>query len=253
MHALNMAQPDGSTRGGGSLPPLMPARTVLIIEDEPQIRRAVCNALRAVAERFIEAENAREGVDFAAAEQPDLVVLDLALPDQAGIEVCREIRRWSDVPIIVLSARHLEKDKVALFDAGADDYVTKPFALREFEARVRAQLRRATAADQRQGLAPVERDGVCVDVKRRAVTRAGNPIHLTPIEWRILSVLRGQVGRTLTHRQLFEAVWKREFGDPQLYLRVHITNLRRKLEPNPANPRFIVTEPGVGYRFDPGD
>ena len=227
------------------------ARTILIIDDEPQIRRAVRNALQSVAGRFLEAASGKEGIDLAAAERPDLIVLDLALPDQHGIEVCREIRCWSDTPIVVLSALHLEHEKVALLNAGADDYVTKPFALREFEARVRAQLRRASAAAQTSILDPIELEGIRIDFERRSVTRKGEPIRLTPIEWRILTALRAQAGRTLTHQHIFAAVWGRPDGNPQLDLRVHITNLRRKIEPDPAIPRLVVTEPGVGYRFEP--
>lgn len=243
--------PEMSSAPGAAAPArASPAHAILIVDDEPQIRRAVRNALRGETARVLEAATGGEGVDLAASGEPDLIVLDLSLPDLPGIEVCREVRRWSDVPIVVLSARHLEQEKIALFEAGADDYVTKPFSIRELAARVRAHLRRTAVSTRRQVLDAVERGGVRIDVVRRSVTRAGEPVHLTPIEWRILSALRARAGRTLTHQQLFEAVWGRVHGNPQLYLRVHITNLRRKVEPNPTNPIFVVTEPGVGYRFE---
>ncbi|MFI5214658.1 MAG: response regulator, partial [Gemmatimonadales bacterium] len=226
------------------------ARTVLVIEDDMPIRRAVRNALSELADRIVEAETGRQGIDFAAAERPELVVLDLGLPDMPGIEVCREIRRWATMPIVVLSARHAEDEKVQLLNAGADDYVTKPFSVPEFAARVRAQLRRA-----RTPSAPLEptlttADGLTIDFVRRTIARHEQPIRLTPLEWEILRVLSREPGRTLTHQQIFDAAWGREFGNPQQYLRVHITNLRRKIEVDSANPQLIVTEPGVGYRFE---
>jgi two-component system KDP operon response regulator KdpE len=226
------------------------ARTVLVIEDEMPIRRAVRNALRDLADRIVEAETGRQGIDFAAAERPELVVLDLGLPDVPGVEVCREIRRWATMPIVVLSARHAEDEKVLLLNAGADDYVTKPFSVSEFAARIRAQLRRARTPG-----APLEPllatpDGLTIDFVRRAVARHDVPIRLTPLEWEILRVLAREPGRTLTHQQIFDAAWGRPFGNPQQYLRVHITNLRRKVELDSANPQLIVTEPGVGYRFE---
>jgi two-component system KDP operon response regulator KdpE len=189
---------------------------------------------------------------MAAAGQPELVVLDLGLPDRPGLEICRELRRWTKVPILVLSARHSEQEKVSLLDAGADDYLTKPFGTRELIARVRAQLRRAALAGP--GASPVIRThGLTVDLAQRRVSRGGAAIHLTPIEWELLRTLVGQAGRTLTHRQIFDAVWGQKFGNPQQYLRVHVTNLRRKVEQDPARPRLILTEPGVGYRAELGD
>jgi two-component system KDP operon response regulator KdpE len=168
-----------------------------------------------------------------------------------GVEVCREIRRRSAVPIIVLSARHSEHEKVDLLNAGADDYVTKPFSVLELAARAKAQVRRAkTLAAAANSTAPVAVGGLLVDTVARRVARDGTQIHLTPIEWQILATLLASAGRTLTHQQIFDAVWGREFGSPQQYLRVHITNLRRKIEVDPAAPQIIVTEPGVGYRVD---
>jgi two-component system KDP operon response regulator KdpE len=226
----------------------MRARTLLIIDDEPQIRRAVKDVLQDSADRIVEAASGREGINLAASWHPDLVVLDLGLPDMNGIEVCRELRSWSRMPVVVLSARHSDEEKVALLDAGADDYVTKPFSLREFAARVRAQLRRAAHAAKATTV--IVADDLTIDFAARRVRRAGEPVHLTPIEFNILRALATQAGRTLTHQQLFEAVWGKAVGNAQQYLRVHITNLRRKIERDASRPRLVVTEPGVGYRFE---
>jgi two-component system KDP operon response regulator KdpE len=224
---------------------------VLVIDDEPQIRRAVRDALRDVAVRVDEAADGAAGVAAAAEHRPDLIVLDLGLPDVPGVEVCREIRRRSAVPIIVLSARHSEHEKVDLLNAGADDYVTKPFSVLELAARARAQIRRASSfAASSANATPMSIGGLHVDTAHRRVSRSGTQIHLTPIEWQILATLLASAGRTLTHQQIFDAVWDREFGSPQQYLRVHITNLRRKIETDPAAPQSIITEPGVGYRVE---
>jgi two-component system KDP operon response regulator KdpE len=229
--------------------------TILVIDDEPQIRRVVRNALEGDAVRVIEAATGRDGVDRAAAERPDLIVLDLGLPDMAGASVCAEIRGWSQAPIMVLSARHSEHEKVALLDAGADDYVTKPFSTAELRARVRAQLRRSRA-EPRAGAAGPGGEGaiaigdVAVDTAARTVRRSGEDVHLTPTEWDLLRAFVSNAGRTLTHDQIFRAVWGRAGGgDPQAYLRVHVANLRRKIERDAVRPALIVTEPGVGYRF----
>lgn len=227
-----------------------PADTILIIDDEVQIRRVVRNALSDVGVRVIEAATGREGIDLAAAERPLLIVLDLGLPDMPGISVCTEIRAWSSAPIIVLSARHSDAEKVALLDAGADDYVTKPFSTAEFLARVRAQLRRARIAEYPGAADPLEIDGLVIDVARRLVSRSGRTIHLTPTEWDLLRAFVRHMGRTLTHQQIFREVWGGGAGDAQTYLRVHIANLRRKVEQDPVRPRLILTEPSVGYRFD---
>jgi two-component system KDP operon response regulator KdpE len=223
---------------------------VLIIDDEPHIRRALKNALNEFASQIVEAETAAGGIDAAAISRPDLVILDIGLPDQSGAEVCRELRRWATMPIIVLSARHNEQDKVELFSLGADDYVTKPFGRAEFIARVQAHMRRARAARAVPSDEPVVAGALTIDLARRTLQRDGEPVRLTPIEWNILRALVMAMGRTLTHQQLFEAAWDRSFGSPQQYLRVYITNLRRKIEERPAAPKFIVTEPGVGYRFE---
>ena len=228
----------------------MCARALLVIEDDAPIRRALRNALAQTADRLLEAPTGREGIDLAATERPDLIVLDLGLPDIRGVDVCREIRSWSRAPIVVLSARHSDEEKVQLLNAGADDYVTKPFSTVEFVARVRAQLRRAALpADEEVGTV-VEAYGLTIDLPRRRVTRGRNAIRLTPIEWEILRTLVSNAGRTLTHQQIFAAVWGGGAGNPQQYLRVHITNLRRKIETNAARPEFVVTEPGVGYRAE---
>ncbi|HEX3868703.1 MAG TPA: response regulator transcription factor [Gemmatimonadaceae bacterium] len=231
---------------------LMPdADVVLVIDDEPQIRRAVRNALREVTERVDEAASGSAGIDAATTGHPDLVVLDLGLPDMAGVDVCREIRQRSAVPIIVLSARHSEHEKVDLLNAGADDYVTKPFSVLELAARAKAQIRRAkTLAAAAGNAGPVAIGALLIDSVTRKVSRDGVQLHLTPIEWQILATLLASAGRTLTHQQIFDAVWGRQFGSPQQYLRVHITNLRRKIEMDPAAPQIIITEPGVGYRAE---
>jgi two-component system KDP operon response regulator KdpE len=225
------------------------ARTILVIDDEPQIRRAVSNVLRAFGGRILEAATGSAGIDIAATEQPELIVLDLGLPDIPGLEVCREIRTWSGAPIIVLSARDSEDEKVSLLSAGADDYVTKPFGLRELQARAQAQLRRAATSTSSGSLAPIDTRDLRIDFAGHRVTRHGTDVRLTRVEWKLLAALAAQAGRTMTHRQIFDAVWGRRFGNPQQHLRVHITHLRRKLETDPSLPVLIVTEPGVGYRF----
>jgi two-component system KDP operon response regulator KdpE len=220
---------------------------LLVIEDEVDIRRAVGAALREQHPSIIEAPTGRAGVEAVDTSHPDLVILDLGLPDLDGLAVCERIRSMTVAPIIVLTARHGEADTVALLNAGADDYITKPFSTQELAARVSAQLRRARVPAVEHEI--IVSDGLSIDVHRRQATRDGNAVRLTPIEWELLSVLVSDPGRVFTHQQLFTAVWKRAFGDARLYLRVHVTNLRRKIERNPADPRLIITEPGVGYRF----
>ena len=227
------------------------ADAILVIDDEVPIRRAIANALRPLSDRMLEASTGAEGVAIAASARPDLIVLDLGLPDMDGAAVCREIRRWSSTPIVVLSARHGESEKVGLLTAGADDYVTKPFSLVELVARVQAHLRRSRTPTQSLSK-PIAFDGLTIDLVRREVRR-GAPIRLTRIEWLLLQTLLTHAGRTLTHQQLFDAVWAKSFGNPQQYLRVHMTNLRRKIEREPASPKLIVTDPGVGYRFEGGE
>jgi two-component system KDP operon response regulator KdpE len=226
----------------------MPAPVLLVVDDEPQIRRAVRHAFEPGGIRVVEAATGRDGIDLAAAERPDLIVLDLGLPDIVGLDVCREIRQWSGAPILVLSARHSDAEKVALLDAGADDYVTKPFSTPELQARVRALLRRAQAGPSGEPRLAI--GGLVMDLQARSLTRDGEPLHLTPTEWDLLRVLMTNAGRTLTHQHLFREVWTgRSFGDAQQYLRVYVTHLRRKIERDAVRPRYILTEPGVGYRF----
>ena len=229
----------------------MADETVLVIDDEPQIRRVVRHAVEGEVARTLEAATGAEGIDLAASVRPALIVLDLGLPDMSGEDVCREIRSWSTAPIVVLSARHSDREKVALLDAGADDSVTKPFSTIELKARIRAQLRRSRLAAAGDTGAPIHLDGdIVIDVVKPQVTRAGAAVHLTRTEWELLRALIAHQGRTMTHRELFTAVWGNSFGDAQQYLRVHIRSLRRKIEPDPVRPRYIVTEPAVGYRFD---
>jgi two-component system KDP operon response regulator KdpE len=228
----------------------MAPTTILVIDDEPKIRAVVCEALAADVARCLVAGTGREGLTVAADERPDLVVLDLGLPDIQGIEVCRRLREWSSAPIVVLSARHSEEEKAALLDAGADDYVTKPFSTVEFRARVRAQLRRSRMPQPASSGEPLRLGDLTIDAARRQVTRDGATVHLTPTEWSLLSALVKRAGKTVTHRQLFTAVWGNSHGDAQQYLRVYVTHLRKKIEADPYLPRHIVTEPGVGYRFE---
>lgn len=221
---------------------------ILIVDDEAQIRQVVRNALEGIGTTVLEAATAREAREIAASARPDLFVLDLTLPDADGLELCRELRAITAAPIIVLSARHSDRDKVALLDGGADDYITKPFSTLELQARVRAQLRRASTAtsSDRIVLGTLE-----IDLQRRVVERAGVEVHLTPLEWGLLRTFATHRGQVLTHRQLFRAVWGVSEGDAQQYLRVYVGQLRRKLEDDPMRPRLIKTEPAVGYRFDP--
>ena len=225
---------------------------ILVIDDELQIRRALSESLLALPARVLEARTASEALALAVSEHPDLVVLDLGLPDRPGIDVGTDIRRWSSAPIVVLSARHAESEKIKLLNAGADDYVSKPFSLGEFIARVQAQLRRA-GAPKVDPTAVVEYDGLRVDLAKREVRRGEQKIKLTPTEWSILRTLVVHASRPVSHQQIFDAVWGRAYGNPQQYLRVFITHLRRKIERDAATPRVIVTEPGFGYRFGSED
>jgi two-component system KDP operon response regulator KdpE len=228
----------------------MQGDVVLIVDDEPQIRRVVRNAVDGDNRRVIEAATGREAIDLAAAERPVLIVLDLGLPDMSGIEVCRAIRSWSSAPVIVLSARHSDQEKVALLDAGADDYITKPFSPSELQARVRAQLRRSRIAPVAGASQQLAVGDLVIDLVKPSVKRAGVAVHLTKTEWELFRTFIQHAGRTLTHQQLFRAVWGNSSGDMQQYLRVQVRSLRRKLEADPVQPRLIVTEPGVGYRFE---
>ena len=228
----------------------MAADLVLVIDDEAPIRRVVRNAVESGIGTVIEAPSGREGIDLAAAERPQLIILDLGLPDLEGIAVCREIRSWSSVPIIVLSARQSPQEQAALLDAGADDYITKPFSTIELVARMRAALRRYRVTPLATADVAVTVGGVVIDFAKPNLTRDGAAVHLTKTEWQLLRALARNAGRTMTHRQIFSEVWGKSFGDAQQNLRVHIRSLRRKIEADPVRPRVIVTEPGVGYRFE---
>jgi len=228
-----------------------PTPVALLIEDEPQIRRFVRAALEAEGWQVFEAATAQHGLRDAATRKPDLLVLDLGLPDGDGLEVIRDVRSWSTVPIVVLSARVEEDDKIAALDAGADDYLTKPFGVGELLARVRANLRRPrNAGSDGQVDETVFRFGeVEVDRQARIVRRADNEVHLTPIEYRLLLVLVTNVGRVLTHRQLLREVWGPSHSEQGHYLRVYMGHLRQKLETDPSQPQHLLTETGVGYRL----
>ena len=229
-----------------------PAATVLLIEDEPQIRRFLRSALAAGPLTLIEAGTAREGLAQAAGRKPDVVLLDLGLPDQDGIDVTRQLREWSPVPIIVISARGREQDKIDALDAGADDYLTKPFSIGELQARIRVALRHATARATGTGDPVYEAHGLRVDLARREVTRDGAVVHLTPTEYRLLTALVKHAGRVLTHRQLLREVWGPGAQEQSHYLRVYVNQLRQKLEADATRPQLLKTEPGVGYRFAEG-
>jgi two-component system, OmpR family, KDP operon response regulator KdpE len=219
---------------------------ILIVEDEPQIRRFVRSALEEENCRVVEAGSAATALEQMTAAMPALVVLDLGLPDRDGVVLIRELRAWSAVPVLVLSARSAEDEKIAALDAGADDYLTKPFGVGELRARLRAMLRRLGAAASE----PVVRFGdVRVDHVHRNVERGGIPVHLTPIEYRLLCLMIANAGKVLTHRHLLRDVWGPGCGERSHYLRVYVGHLRQKLEADPARPKHLLTETGVGYRF----
>ncbi|WP_382159251.1 two-component system response regulator KdpE [Hydrogenophaga sp. ANAO-22] len=221
---------------------------ILIVEDEAHIRRFVRLALEAEGHTVHEAENYQRGLIEAGTRRPDLVVLDLGLPDGDGVGLIRELRQWSAMPVIVLSARSAEASKIAALDAGADDYLVKPFGAGELGARVRAQLRRHH--QQTPGGAPQIVFGeVRIDLVRRVVERAGEALHLTPIEYKLLTHLASQPDRVITHAQLLKAVWGPGHLEDSHYVRVHMANLRKKIEAQPSMPRHLVTETGIGYRF----
>ena len=221
---------------------------LLVIEDEQEIRRFLRVSLECHGYRLVEAATGREGILHAAGQQPDLLLLDLGLPDIDGLELIRQVRQWSQVPIVVLSARGREEEKVAALDAGADDYLTKPFGVGELLARIRVALRHALGA--REGEEPVfVLERLRVDLVRRQVFVGEDEVHLTPIEYRLLATMIKHAGKVLTHRQLLKEVWGPDSVAERHYLRVYMAQLRRKIEADPARPRFLLTEPGVGYRL----
>jgi two-component system KDP operon response regulator KdpE len=225
-----------------------PTHQILVVEDDADIRRFVRLALQAEGHTVHEAPGLQRGLIDAGTRRPDLVVLDLGLPDGDGIDFVRELRQWSTAPVLVLSARSQESDKIAALDAGADDYLVKPFGAGELTARVRAQLRRHR--QQTPDGDPVIRFGaLCIDLARRSVERQGEALHLTPIEYRLLTLLASQPDRVVTHQQLLTALWGPGHRDDTHYVRVHMANLRKKIEDNPSLPRHLRTESGVGYRF----
>lgn len=225
-----------------------PLPVVIVIEDEPKIRRFIRMSLEAEGCQVYETDSMQRGLIEAGTRKPDMVVLDLGLPDGDGVDFIRDLRAWSDIPIIVLSARTTEADKVGALDAGADDYLTKPFGAAELLARVRAQLRRRSSAVG-SGSTVFEFGKIRVDLGRRIVELSGKPLHLTPIEYRLLAYLITHPDSVLTHRQLLKTVWGPSHADDSHYVRVYMGLLRKKIEDDPSQPRHIITEAGVGYRF----
>jgi two-component system KDP operon response regulator KdpE len=218
---------------------------VLVVDDEPQIIRGLRVILTNAGYRVEEATTKKEALDAVSVRPPDAIVLDLILPDGDGVEVATDIRRWSQVPIVVLSAIGDERQKVRALDAGADDYVTKPFGSEELLARMRAVVRRKSD----EGDSAVRVGDLEIDLADRAVRRDGEQLHLTPIEFDLLSKLAEHPGRLVTHRQLLQEVWGPGYEDETHYLRVHFAHVRAKIEPEPSNPRYVITEPGIGYRL----
>lgn len=226
-----------------------PAPTIIVIEDEVPMRRLLKTILTAQGYLVIEAEAGRRGLVEAGTRKPDLVILDLGLPDMDGAQVIKCLREWSQIPIVVLSARDQESQKVKALDTGADDYLTKPFGAAELLARVRVALRHAARIAGSAGESEFSVGPLKVDLLNRKVWVADREVHLTPIEYRLLSVLVKHAGKTLTHRQLLHAVWGSAHADSSHYLRIYMGQLRRKLEADPARPHFLLTEAGVGYRL----
>jgi two-component system KDP operon response regulator KdpE len=221
---------------------------IIAIEDEAQIRRFLRTSLTSEGYQLVEAETAKQGLLEAATRKPDLIILDLGLPDKDGVEVVKELRSWSSVPIIILSARSQENDKIAALDAGADDYLVKPFGIGELLARIRVALRHIPIpGNGEEGVFSV--DELQVDMVHRKITVRGAEVHLTPIEYRLLCVLIKHAGKVLTHQLLLKEVWGPNYVERAHYLRIYMGTLRHKLEKDPARPRFLLTEVGVGYRL----
>ena len=226
----------------------MSSATILVVDDEPQIRRVMRTTLAAAGYSIVEARTGEEALEKIRDKRTDLVLLDMNLPGLGGLEACREIRRDSDVPVIMLTVRNAERDKVLALDAGADDYVVKPFGVPELLARIRAALRRSTSAENVPAFVSKE---LTIDFESRSVTVKGRPVRLTPKEFDLLRLLVANMGKPLAHRRLLQSVWGPDYGEETEYLRVFINQLRKKIEPDPRRPRYIRTEPWMGYRFDP--
>ncbi len=226
----------------------MSAGKVLVVDDDPQIRRVMKATLVGHSYEVLEARTGEDALEIFAREAPSLVLLDMNMPGMGGLETCRALRATSDVPVIVLTVRNSEKDKVAALDAGADDYVTKPFGIEELLARIRAALRRSPTGPE-GGPRSFETAGLEVDFETRRVRAQGREVRLTPKEFELLRCLVAHAGRPVTHRELLQAVWGPDYGDEPEYLRVFINQLRKKIETNPAKPTIILTEPWVGYRL----
>ncbi len=224
-------------------------RAILIIEDESQMRKFLKASLASHGFRLIEAGSGREGESLVAANSPDLVLLDLGLPDGDGIDLVRRLREWTKVPILVVSARGREADKVLALDAGADDYLTKPFGVSELLARIRVAFRHAQASTTTPKVPVLTIGPLSIDVERREVSVSGAIVHLTPIEYKLLLLLAQNAGKVLTHRQILHDVWGPAYAGQTHYVRVHMAELRKKIEPEPARPRLLITEPAVGYRM----
>ncbi|MFE1829674.1 response regulator [Streptomyces yangpuensis] len=226
---------------------------VLVVEDDPQLVRALKINLQARKFEVEEASDGGSALRLAAARKPDVIVLDLGLPDMDGVDVIKNVRGWSRVPILVLSARHTSGDKIRALDAGADDYVTKPFSMDELLARLRAAARRneAPAGSRPDDVAVVTTDEFTVDLVARKVRRGERTVRLTPTEWHLLEILITHPGRLITQARLLLEVWGPTYGENTNYLRVYMAQLRRKLEADPSHPRYLITEPGMGYRFEP--
>lgn len=226
----------------------MSGETILVIDDEPQIRRVMRSTLSTHGYLITEAKTGEEGVESARKERPDLVLLDMNMPGMGGLEACKEIRRSSEAPIIMLTVRNAERDKVMALDAGADDYVVKPFGIEELLARIRSALRRYAPGDS---IAPFVSKDVNIDFESRQVSVRGHDVHLTPKEYDVLKHLVANQGKPLTHRRLLQSVWGPDYGEETENLRVVINQLRKKIEVDPARPKYILTEPWIGYRFQP--